>query len=382
MSYLLSEFYSSSKEVYKIRLVAGENGLINNVTWLYLAEDIENANFLRGNELVITTGLSAKAKINWLCELIRELIFRKCSGLLINTDKYILVKDISKEVIELCNSENFPLFVMPWEIHISDVMQDYCNKIFMDKYLENTLSKVFYNIIFNSENVKNYIPFLNSKGYSIESSYYVVKIINISSPLKLQNCINLLSIKYHIFLKNNYYILILHKCSKKLLDNLMQNYFGIVDNEITPNSSILRPQIGIGEKISSLSRLSFGYHTASYALKTAKVTGKNYVYFSELGIFRILSSVSNRELLKNIYFEMLGSIVDYDKKNNTQLLKTLKIYLDFNGSVQETANFLYNHRNTINYRIKKIHDLLKKDLTSEDKFNLKMAFYIKEFLKL
>jgi hypothetical protein len=383
MSYLLSEFYSSSKEIYKIRLMAGEKGLINDITWVYLAEDIENADFLRGNELVITTGLSAGTKISWLYELIRELIYRKCSGLLINTDKYILVKDISREVIELCNSENFPLFIMPWEMHISDIMQDYCNKIFMDKYLENTLSKLFYNVIFDSQNVKNYIPLLNSNGYPTESSYYAAKITNISSPLKLQNCINLLSIKYHIFLKNNYYILILQECSKKLLNNFMKNYFEIVDNEIASNSSILRPQIGIGEKVSSLSKLYFSYSTASYALKTAKDSNKDCVYFDDLGIFRILSSVSNKELLQNIYFEMLDPIIDYDRKNNTQLLKTLKVYLNFDGSIQKTANFLYNHRNTINYRMKKIHDLLKKDLTStEDKFNLRMAFYIKEYMRL
>ena len=30
---------------------------------------------------------------------------------------------------EFCQNNNFPLFTIPWEIHLVDIMQDYCNNI-------------------------------------------------------------------------------------------------------------------------------------------------------------------------------------------------------------------------------------------------------------
>lgn len=383
MGPLLSELYFSSKETYKLTLIGGEKGLLNTITCVYLIEDLGTTNLLRGNELTITTGLLASTKKNWILELVKELIDQQCSGLIITTGKYIIPKDISKDVISLCDSSNFPLFMMPSKIHISDVMQNYWNKIVINTYQKNTLSRLFQNIIFNPETSSTHIPLLNSNGFETEASYRIIKVSNISSPLKLQNCMNHLSIKSHIFLKDHHYILILKNCSQKTIDTLLKNYYKMVDEIIASNPSVLRPHIGIGENVSSLSQLPSSYSDASYALKVAEIKNRDFLCFSNLGILRILLSVPNKELLHNIYIEALGILIDYDRDNKTDLLNTLRLYLDFDGSIQKTADALYTHRNTINYRIKKIRSLLQNDLTSTDyKFNLKMAFYIKEMLEI
>ena len=44
----------------------------------------------------------------------------------------------------------------------------------------------------------------------------------------------------------------------------------------------------------------------------------------------------------------------------------LKKYLQNNGSVNDTANQMYVHRNTINYKLKKIEEILDVDLSSLD----------------
>lgn len=383
MNPILSELYSASKEKYQLNLIAGEKGLLNPITWVYLTEDIGNIDFLKGNELVITTGLSANSKTNWIYELTKELIYQECNGLIINIGKYITINDISNEVIELCNSENFPLFVMPWEIHISDIMQDFCNKIFINNYQINTLSKMFQNIISDPKTAQTHIPILNANGYKTDSAYRIVKLNNINSPLKLQNCMNELSIKHHLFIKNNHYILILQDCPQIALDTLIQNYYNEVNVSMKSDPTILRPIMGIGENVLSLSQLSFTYSDASYALEVAKTMKKDFLFFNDLGIFRILLSVPNKELLNKIYLETLSTLIDYDNQNKTELLNTLKLYLNFDGSIQETASALYTHRNTINYRMKKIQSLLQKNLNSSDvRFNLTMAFYIKEVLQL
>ena len=49
--------------------------------------------------------------------------------------------------------------------------------------------------------------------------------------------------------------------------------------------------------------------------------------------------------------------------NNTNLVEVLECYLKTNGSLQDTAEELFVHRNTINYRLKKMEAILGKDLT-------------------
>ena len=45
------------KKEYRLNMIAGAEGLGNFVEWVHIIEDIEVADFLNGNELVMTTGI-------------------------------------------------------------------------------------------------------------------------------------------------------------------------------------------------------------------------------------------------------------------------------------------------------------------------------------
>ena len=68
----------------------------------------------------------------------------------------------------------------------------------------------------------------------------------------------------------------------------------------------------------------------------------NYIYIEDQGI------------LRQMYRSMLGVLIDYDQKHNTQLEETLYQYLKFDSNQKAMAESLYMHRNTINYRLNKI----------------------------
>ncbi len=57
------------------------------------------------------------------------------------------------------------------------------------------------------------------------------------------------------------------------------------------------------------------------------------------------------------------------------LFQTLRVYLFQNGNLKETADALFIHRSTLQYRIEKIQGLLKVDINdSEERLNLMMAY--------
>jgi DNA-binding PucR family transcriptional regulator len=125
------------------------------------------------------------------------------------------------------------------------------------------------------------------------------------------------------------------------------------------------------------------YQQAQFALKTAKKKKQSYVLFNRLGITGILYSVADKSLLSDFYEEKLQLLENHDKKNKSNLLETLRLYLEYDGSIKAIAQASFTHRNTINYRIKKIRQLLSEDLlTTDEKFNFRLAFIIRDYLAL
>ena len=113
----------------------------------------------------------------------------------------------------------------------------------------------------------------------------------------------------------------------------------------------------------------------------AKSSEKNLISFNEMGIYRAIFTAENKDVLKEMYNEKLGKLNEYDKEHNTNLKETLKLYFSNNKSIQAVSDKSYVHRNTVNYRIKKIKEILHCDFESyKDVFSYELAFFIEDAL--
>lgn len=96
--------------------------------------------------------------------------------------------------------------------------------------------------------------------------------------------------------------------------------------------------------------------------------------FEELGIYQILSDVADFERIEDLVRRWLGSLLDYDAQNGTQLVATIAAYLECGGNYSQTAATLFVHRNTLKYRLRRIREVSGLDLGSPDaRFNLQLA---------
>lgn len=102
--------------------------------------------FFRGGELVVTTGLSC-SHAGWLREFIDALIQHQACGLFIFVGKYIKEQDITKEIIAYCSEQDFPLFVLPWNVHLADIMQDYCTRLLHARQKEMELTRLLRSLL-------------------------------------------------------------------------------------------------------------------------------------------------------------------------------------------------------------------------------------------
>ena len=141
--------------------------------------------------------------------------------------------------------------------------------------------------------------------------------------------------------------------------------------------------MGISSSAVSIDSLCRAYKEASQAKYSAIKNNSAIVYYDDMGIDKLFLNVNDRKVLEDLYKKFLGIINDYDKTHKTDYENILKIYLKNNCSVQAVSKETYTHRNTINYRIKKIKEILHTELDdSEENFYFMLAFHIKEILDI
>lgn len=69
----------------------------------------------------------------------------------------------------------------------------------------------------------------------------------------------------------------------------------------------------------------------------------------------------------------LHVLEDYDERKGTELVATLETYMRNNYNVAQTARDFFTHRNTIDYRLKRIEELIGAPLTDP---NVNMALWL------
>ena len=161
MSIRLTDLYEKTGKKYQLQLLAGENGLDREMNWVYVAEDQTNETFLRNGELIISTGALYDHTEDWLLHFIQVLCSRHTCGLILNVGKHIFQSDLTPAILNFCNEHAFPLFIMPWHIHIYDLTKDYYNRIFMDSQTSKGMD--FFKLLLEINNNSLLERYLNQK---------------------------------------------------------------------------------------------------------------------------------------------------------------------------------------------------------------------------
>ena len=81
-----------------------------------------------------------------------------------------------------------------------------------------------------------------------------------------------------------------------------------------------------------------------------------------MGIYQYLFNNDNHEDILNYCNDRLRKIEEYDHANGTFLLDTLVTYYMNGFSVGKTAEELFIHRNSLQYRLNKIQELVDFEL--------------------
>ena len=141
--------------------------------------------------------------------------------------------------------------------------------------------------------------------------------------------------------------------------------------------------IGIGSTAATLANLPRAFFHARSSALLAQSRHQNVLAFDDLGVYQILLSVSDRGVLADYVRRRLQPVLDYDKQTDSNCVEILRHYLATDCSVQQVADTLHCHRNTVNKKVRLLKDELHYDLEDpQTRFELLLTFYIRDYLQL
>lgn len=132
---------------------------------------------------------------------------------------------------------------------------------------------------------------------------------------------------------------------------------------------------GIGRPADAPAEWRTSYQEAGQALDMAKqLDERQPLYFGDLSVYRLLFKMAEHPDLISFCEETLGTLIQYDTRQNSNLIETLEAFFANHGNLSQTAESLFIHRNTLQYRMERIAEVAGIDLdNAETRLALQLA---------
>ena len=105
-----------------------------------------------------------------------------------------------------------------------------------------------------------------------------------------------------------------------------------------------------------------GYEAHIIKSKNANIVGQFFeqtdTAYSQIGIYKYVMSLVNNPMLYHEVEESVSILQKYDASHDVNLLETVISYVKNNGDFAKTSEELFQHSNTVRYRIRKAEQLL------------------------
>lgn len=364
----------------KFRLVAGEKGLGKEVSTVCLAdlevdkELVPYANGIRKGSFVISSLRNNPELENMdYIQIFDGLIERKVSAFSYNEK---MVKKLPKKVLDMCNDFEIPVFAFnPEEVYIENVVFDIMHTIQeksvsfsmdreIERMLKNDLSKSEVESIATSINPsfqRNCIVcFIKAKDKDAEFS--PGRIARGYSPTYEDSNVvtTLLPFRDGLIV-----FITMPRIDMKVRDKVI---YDIVEQ--IPGRH--RVMVASSSEQPTMEGLDRAVRECNHAYITGKLEDLDWIEYDDIGTYKFL--IPNRNHPEEIAF-----MRKYMRNMSKEQLETAIVFVKCNGSFDKAAEKLICHRNTVRYRINKIHERTDPD-KSEFQFYENLSSAIKIYL--
>lgn len=383
----------------KLTIVAGRSGLDRMVRWVHFIDLPDVIPWVQGGELLILTGIGLNGDSCKLENVVRGIIKKKLAGLVINLGPYI--KEVPPEVIRLGDEENFPIFELPWSVKIIEITREICSYIVMKETEQRSIKDFLEQLLlYPLTDPEVLIQRAAYYGYDLAKPHQVAVV----SPKGLadfcqsqksndEKALVALKVRIEQIIRD----VILIRGGKILqmwwIDDVIllmpheepllgtQQNIRILQEVIERIKAVipgLEMNMGVGDGFEKLQDARQSYLKALKVLHFAEknMTSKPVYAYEQLGIYKLLFEIE-ADKLANYYREVIEPLNEYDNKHHMDMVLSLFVYFEENCNAAKTAKRLFVHRNTFDYRLKKIEEISGRDLNDPyDRLTLQLGVIV------
>ncbi len=344
-----------------LTLATGEEHAQATVRWVHSTELLDPTPWLRGGELLLTTGLQlmgAKPQR----EFVERLVEREIAGLGFGTG--FVHKKVPAAILNTARKRGFPLFEVPYELPFIAVTERVFAQLLNERYellqrnmAGDVLAEALTGRLYPDELQARLRPFgigesaavlafaLREPGTAASTLEAILERAGAHSLVALRN--GLLCAVVDGNGESEEPVELARRVRKELSAR-----FGEV------RAAASRP--------APTHNLRRSFHEARCALEAVRLANGNapeVASYRDLGAFQLLLSLQDDDALASYCQSVLGPIENDEGEYGDELLRSLDVFIEQNGHWEKAAQALYCHRHTLRYRIKRVEALTGRDFS-------------------
>lgn len=348
------------QNIHRLRLIAGQDGLERTVTEAVLFEydpsRVQLPDFYRG-DLVVTTLAYARGDAKLVAHSLQALMNQGIAGLMVKTAYF---SELPQAVITLANRLGTPVFLFD-DTYIEEVILQVTDLIRGKRHFAGFEQDV--DALMRGDLTEEQTRERARRIDPLEQSSYRIYAV---SPKERM-----------ITLDDKLYALMetdadaAHRCTfiewRRMMLALCREEDGLFAQEaltrfgdLLTRAGVDRQSVVIGQSDLREARAQMGASLceAVYAARAAKLCGKAELAAHELGLYAYLFPMSENPFVCDRCRRVLSAIREYDAQNHTNLEQTALVYVKENMEIAAAAKVLFQHPNTVRYRLSKIQRII------------------------
>ncbi len=365
-------------------LVSGHESANTHVRWVHSTELPDPTPWLRGGELLLTTGLQLEGAKTQR-ELVAHLAEHEIAGLGFGTG--FAHKRLPTALADEARKREFPLFEVPYELPFIAITERVFAQLLDERYemlqrgmAGDVLAEALTGRLYPEELQVRLRPFGIGERAAVLA--FAPPDPAVAAPLVERW---------------------LAREDLALAGSLVAIRSGllcaVVDGggELDPIALARRVRAELTARIgaevrASASRvaptqsLRVSFHEARCALEAMRLQNGNgaevVASYADLGAFQLLLSLQDDDALLTYCRGVLGPVEAGEGEYGDELLRSLDVFIEHNGHWEKAANALYCHRHTLRYRIRRVEQLTGRDFsTARDRIEFWLALRGRELAR-
>ncbi len=347
-----------------LSLSSGEQAAGRHVRWVHSTELLDPTPWLRGGELLLSTGLQLDS-VQSQRELIDRLAEHKIAGLGFGTG--FAHKRMPAALLAQARKRSFPLFEVPYELPFIAITERVFAQLLDERYemlqrsmAGDVLADALTGRLYPEELQTRLRPF--GIGDHVAVLAFVVPDPNAAAPLVERALAHEQVAGSLVAIRAGLLCAVVdggHDLDPIALARRIRDELAARVGEVRAGASRVAPTHSL--------RLSF--HEARCALEALRLQNgssdaETIASYEDLGAFQLLLSLQDDDALLSYCRSVLGPVESGEGEYGDELLRSLDVFIEHNGHWEKAASALYCHRHTLRYRIRRVEQLTGRDFSS------------------